>query len=131
MTKMADEKTHASLPEDVIAALAEALPPIPPTPEREAAMRERVLARVRADRARLSAVRAAEGEWTDVAPGVTLKLLHRDADTETDRYPMSSPLLAALFCRARRRSHFPPPRWQCSRARSRSRRGWARALRRT
>jgi quercetin dioxygenase-like cupin family protein len=81
--KMADENNPAVLPDDVLAALAEALPPISPPPERQSAMRERLLERVRGDRARQSTVRAAEGEWVAVAPGLTLKLLHRDADTET------------------------------------------------
>jgi quercetin dioxygenase-like cupin family protein len=81
--KMADPKNPAVLPDDMVAALAEAMPPIAPPPERQSAMRGRLLERVRGERARQSTVRAAEGEWVAVGPGLTLKLLHRDGDTET------------------------------------------------
>lgn len=58
-----------------MAALFASLQPVTPPARIEAALR----ARIRADSAALVTVRADEGEWRDVAPGVRLKVLTTDA----------------------------------------------------
>lgn len=79
---MQEKRKPAVLPDDVVDALVEALPPIEPPPERAAALREQILGRVHASCAHQSTIRAEEGEWHPLAPGVTLKLLHRDVTSE-------------------------------------------------
>jgi quercetin dioxygenase-like cupin family protein len=65
--------------DDVAGALSEALQPVPPKPGRSAAMRQRLLERVRASREYSSdfiTVRRDEGEWRPLVDGVRVKLLN-------------------------------------------------------
>jgi anti-sigma factor ChrR (cupin superfamily) len=76
-----DEK----LPGEVAGVLAAALPVPAGARERSAALRERVLARVRRDVERspreVTTVRAEEGDWREVLPGMFEKLLYVDHAT--------------------------------------------------
>ena len=62
-----------------LAALALALAPLPLAPDRRAALRQRVLARAAAAAAPMHVVRAAEGAWLPLLPGVSIKFLQVDA----------------------------------------------------
>jgi anti-sigma factor ChrR (cupin superfamily) len=62
---------------------AAALESRPPPAHRRARLRGRVLARLRESGSGATrTVRAADGEWLTLAPGVSIKLLRRDADTD-------------------------------------------------
>lgn len=63
-----------------VATLAAAIAPAPLSAERVADLRRRVLAGV-ADSTRV--VRAADGEWKQLLPGITIKTLHVDRDQGT------------------------------------------------
>lgn len=63
-------------------ALADALKPIPPAPERASALRSRLLDRARASREQadgLITVRRDQGEWRPLAKGVRVKMLNDSA----------------------------------------------------
>jgi quercetin dioxygenase-like cupin family protein len=63
--------------------LAAGLESRPPPPMRNVFLRIRVLARTRElTSTQTRTVRAAEGEWRAIAPGVTIKLLRRNASTD-------------------------------------------------
>ncbi len=68
-------------------ALSQALRPIAPPVESAGDLRERVLARARhavqESPAGLVTIRAGEGRWQRIAPGVTMKLLHADDEAKT------------------------------------------------
>ena len=66
------------LPDDLLAQLAEAVAPIALPAERAEAIKAGVQERIRACRARFLTVRADEGEWIELAPGVHSKLLQDD-----------------------------------------------------
>lgn len=66
------------LPDDLLAQLAEALAPVALPADRAEAIKTSVQERIRACRTRLLTVRADEGKWVDIAPGVQSKLLHDD-----------------------------------------------------
>ncbi len=82
---MSDKKTRASGPTDdaAFAALAQALTPREPAAEMRLRMRRRILAD--AARPRTEVLRAAEGEWKPLVPGIVIKTLRRDerAGTQT------------------------------------------------
>ena len=61
---------------EIVEALALAVPPA--SPRDPAALRDRVLGRARADRARFVTVRTSDGHWRMLAPGVAMKMLHDD-----------------------------------------------------
>jgi quercetin dioxygenase-like cupin family protein len=62
---------------------AAALESRPPPARRRARLRARVLARLRESGSGVTrTVRAADGEWLALAPGVSIKLLRRDAATD-------------------------------------------------
>ncbi len=63
-----------------LAALAAAIAPAEVAPERRARMRERIMAGV-ADTTLV--VRAGEGEWKELLPGISIKTLHIDRDQGT------------------------------------------------
>lgn len=70
-----------ALTRDVEDALGEALAPLSPPPGRAAALRARVLERVRASReeaGRLITLRLDDGEWRRLLPGVRVKRLARE-----------------------------------------------------
>lgn len=58
--------------------MAAAIQPLPLTQERCRILRERILACFAARQQSATTVRAAEGEWLPLAPGVSIKLLRRD-----------------------------------------------------
>ena len=59
--------------------IAEGIDPLRGAPDEPSRLRERVLAQVAAGRNGSRTVRACEGAWLPLAPGVTLKLLREDA----------------------------------------------------
>lgn len=63
---------------DIVIALAGALRPTTPDPARAQRMRSRVLAAAAGTRAAGSVVRAQDGEWHTLLPGLQVKRLHRD-----------------------------------------------------
>jgi anti-sigma factor ChrR (cupin superfamily) len=75
---MTKDRRQDTIPRGVAAGLAAALDPIAPAPGRAAAVKGAVLERVRAGRSRFVTVRAGEGDWAELAPGVHAKLLHDD-----------------------------------------------------
>ena len=82
---MSDRKTRTSQHPDasVFAALAQALAPREPAADSRLRMRQRILAD--AARPRTQVLRAAEGEWKPLVPGIAIKTLRRDerAGTQT------------------------------------------------
>lgn len=82
---MSDSKTRAPQHPDpaLFAALAQALAPREPAAGLRQRMRERILAD--AARPRTAVLRAAEGEWQPLVPGILIKTLRRDehAGTQT------------------------------------------------
>ena len=82
---MSDSKTRNPQRPDasVFAALAQALAPREPAADARQRMRQRILAD--AARPRTRVLRAAEGEWTPLVPGIVIKTLRRDerAGTQT------------------------------------------------
>ncbi|MDB6063361.1 MAG: hypothetical protein JWM78_3464 [Verrucomicrobiaceae bacterium] len=73
--------TDDVLDEATVAKLADAVSPVSPPPELAARMRERVM-----ETAQLSAtevVRAEEGEWKKILPGIRIKTLHLDIESGT------------------------------------------------
>ena len=66
------------LPPDVEVALAEAIVPMEPNSERAAAMRARLLDRIRDNGPRFVTVRSADGSWEPLAPKVAVKMLDDD-----------------------------------------------------
>lgn len=86
MSDMEDDKDT----QQVFDAMLDAVEPVDLRPERAAAMKRRILARVDAavgapwpDRQGLITIRAAEGDWQAFMPKVALKVLMRDGDTMT------------------------------------------------
>jgi mannose-6-phosphate isomerase-like protein (cupin superfamily) len=80
---MRDDKKGAALPEALAAGLAEGVAPIAPLPHRAAAVKARIVERVRRERARFLTVHAGDGSWVPVAPGVQSKVLHDDGTTRS------------------------------------------------
>jgi anti-sigma factor ChrR (cupin superfamily) len=76
-----------SLPVDWAARLALLLKPVHPPAERAADLRTRILERARAGKASAPrqdphlTLRAGEGRWNELAPGIEVKPLRGDADT--------------------------------------------------
>jgi quercetin dioxygenase-like cupin family protein len=75
---MPNDRKEAALPAALVAGLAEGVVPIAPLPDRAAAVKARIVERVRRERSRFLTVHAADGSWSQVAPGVQSKLLHDD-----------------------------------------------------
>ena len=75
---MSNEKEDATLPAALAAGLADGIAPVAPPPGRAAAVKARLLERVRGERSRFVTVHAGDGKWVQVAPGVRSKLLHDD-----------------------------------------------------
>ena len=71
-------ETAEILPDRLMDALAEALTPIAPAPERAAEIKSRLQERVRRDHGRFLTVRTTDGEWETFAPGATYKMLDDD-----------------------------------------------------
>jgi anti-sigma factor ChrR (cupin superfamily) len=76
--KPAPDRT--ALDPESIAALAAAVAPVPLAPERLAGMRSRIMAGI-AESTRV--VRAGDGEWKELLPGITIKTLHVDREHGT------------------------------------------------
>ena len=76
--KAKSPRATAALPSSLAARLAAALAPTDVAPARLAAMRDKVLARVREETPRFVTVRSADGEWVALAPDVAYKILHDD-----------------------------------------------------
>jgi len=71
------------LPDDVTEALAVALAPRAPNANRTADIRARILERVHSDRQRFLTVRATDGTWLAIAPGVAVKHLQDDGTMQS------------------------------------------------
>jgi len=87
---MSDTMDHDRQENEVHAAMNEALEPAPLAPDREAAMRRRLFARVdaaqgapAADERGLITIRAEEGDWQPFLSKVGMKVLMRQGDTLT------------------------------------------------
>jgi anti-sigma factor ChrR (cupin superfamily) len=78
---MKNQPTQRVIPDELADALAEALAPSAPPPERVAAVKRAVIERIRAGRSRFVTVRADQGDWSKLAPGVQCKVLHDDGET--------------------------------------------------
>lgn len=74
------DKAPSALDAATIAGLAAAVAPVTLPPERIASMRSRIAAGI-ADSTRV--VRAGEGEWQELLPGITIKTLHVDREHGT------------------------------------------------
>jgi hypothetical protein len=68
------------LADDIIEAVGESIAPLTPAPDRAEAMKAKLFERVRGTRSRYVTIRADEGNWLVVAPGVEFKLLHDDGE---------------------------------------------------
>lgn len=78
------DRDEIVLPDDVAEALAAALAPATPKPERMRSLRERVLARVRADEPqRFLTVRTTDGTWIPIAPKIAVKHLQDDGTMQS------------------------------------------------
>lgn len=82
------KRTAAESYDDVLGVVLPALRGIEPAPERRAAMQEKLFARIRSASATLPAselltVRAGEGQWREIAPGVTIKVLFKSEDSHS------------------------------------------------
>jgi anti-sigma factor ChrR (cupin superfamily) len=75
---MPDDRKEAALPGALAAGFAEGIMPIAPLPDRAAAVKARIVERVRRERSRFRTVHAGDGSWVQIAPGVESKLLHDD-----------------------------------------------------
>jgi anti-sigma factor ChrR (cupin superfamily) len=80
---MPDDKKEAALPGALAAGFAEGIAPISPLPHRAAALKARIVERVRRERSRFRTVHAGDGSWVQLAPGVRSKLLHDDGTTRS------------------------------------------------
>ena len=82
---MTTDQSQDHLDDTLAAALAGELLPAPWSSERRAALRARVLAAVQPVPAPslMQVVRADEGQWLSLLPGVAIKFLHIDAKTAT------------------------------------------------
>lgn len=80
---MSNEKKDAALPAALTAALGTAILPVVPPPARAAAVKARLLGRVRGERSQFVTVHAGDGTWVQIAPGVRSKLLHDDGVTRS------------------------------------------------
>lgn len=73
--------------ETVLAQVLPELAPIQPAPEARGRVRATLLARAQAERKAAAhtffTIRAEEGKWHELHPGVKLKLLYRDKTTQT------------------------------------------------
>jgi quercetin dioxygenase-like cupin family protein len=74
-------RTQALTPElaaELAAALATSRAPVALAQERQAVIRDRLLARVRADARRFVTVRRDDGAWQSLAPDISIKILDSD-----------------------------------------------------
>ena len=72
--KAKSPRAPAALPSSLAVRLAAAMTPTDVPPARLAAMRDRLLARVREEAPRFVTVRSADGEWVALAPNVAYKI---------------------------------------------------------
>ncbi|MEO8385424.1 MAG: hypothetical protein ABI583_09290, partial [Betaproteobacteria bacterium] len=86
------KQAEAVIPEDILAAMLMAMPVLPPSSRRQAAMKKSLLTRVdkivkpgqaAVVKSAVLVVRAEEGSWFNYAPNVDMKVLHDDGDTRT------------------------------------------------
>lgn len=80
---MSSDSEGGVLVDEIAGALAAALAPVAPAAERAAAVKSRVLDRVRGDRSGFVTVHACAGRWVPIAPGVQSKVLHDDGRTRS------------------------------------------------
>ena len=75
------------LDDETISALAEALTPVAPRPERAESIKSRVMARVRGSvKFDSLTIRSGEGEWITIAPGVKKKILSYNAEEQVQSF---------------------------------------------
>lgn len=69
-----DKDVETIIPDQLSSTLAEAVMPIAPSEDRASALKSRVMARIRGKKVfDLMTVRAGEGEWITLLPGVEKK----------------------------------------------------------
>jgi anti-sigma factor ChrR (cupin superfamily) len=84
---MAARDSSSPLEADSLTDLAAAVAPVELGADQRASMRERIVRRIRArPPAGTTTLRAYEGEWITIAPGVTRKLLREDRGAERMSY---------------------------------------------
>lgn len=82
-----DKKLTDILPEEVVGSLAEAVEPIMPPAARSSELKARVMARIQAKKSfDLSTIRAEQGEWITLLPGVEKKILNESADGQIQSF---------------------------------------------
>ncbi|UXI68719.1 cupin domain-containing protein [Tahibacter amnicola] len=77
------EKDQPALDQDIVLAIADAIAPAAMTPARRMQLRQRIVAAARPaapPRELMSIVRAEEGQWLSLLPGISIKFLRVDAD---------------------------------------------------
>lgn len=74
--------SERTLPPDVEQALAEAIGPLAPPPDRAAILRTRVLERVRPPSQRFVTVRTTDGAWIPIAPKIAVRMLDDDGEMQ-------------------------------------------------
>lgn len=94
-----DKPMTEIFPEELAAILADSLTPVAPPSLRATELKSRVMARIRGKKTfDLMTIRAAEGEWITLLPGVKKKILSEHAESGMQSY----------FLRMEPRSVIPP-----------------------
>ena len=82
-----DKTVTEIIPEELTGALAEAVKPVAPPAVRASELKARVMARIRGKKSfDLMTVRAGEGEWITLLPGVEKKILSESPEGRVQSY---------------------------------------------
>ncbi len=74
-------------PDQLVGALAEAVSPVAPSSLRATELKSRVMARIRGKKSfDFMTIRAAEGEWISLLPGVKKKILSENVESSMQSY---------------------------------------------
>ncbi len=86
MTKR-DKKVFDIIPDEITNALAEAVEPIAPPEARASELKARVMTRIHGKKIfDLKTIKAEEGEWVTLMPGIEKKILNVSADGKIQSY---------------------------------------------
>ena len=82
-----DKDVESIIPDELTNTLAEAIAPVSPPEARASALKSRVMARIRGKKSfDLMTVRAGEGEWVTLLPGVEKKILSEGSEGRVQSY---------------------------------------------